>query len=99
MMIISKKKFLFSTLFIFALLISIPLFSTELVIRGHDSGFHFMRMEGIYESLSGGQFPVRIVGYSFNTYGEMSGIFYPNLFFYIPALFRFCGLSMTLSYN
>ena len=91
--------FWYVILLIFALAISFPLFSTTYITAGHDIGFHLMRIEGTLESFKGGQFPVRITGYDFNSYGETSGIFYPNLFIYIPMFFRLCGFSIATAYN
>ena len=81
------------------LIISQPLFSSTLIVSGHDWIFHLTRIEGMKDSLLGGQFPVRITGFSFNGYGEASGIFYPNLFIYIPVIFRLCNLPLAVSYN
>ena len=98
-MIEREKFFWLSTLFLFALLISQPAFSTDAITFGHDFLFHTYRIEGMAESLSGGQFPVRVVGKSFAGYGELSGVFYPDLFFYIPALLRLAGVPLFVAYN
>lgn len=98
-MIDREKIFWHSTLFLFSLLLSQPAFSTELITFGHDFLFHTYRIEGMAESLAGGQFPVRVVGKSLAGYGELSGVFYPDLFFYIPALLRLSGLSIFVAYN
>lgn len=98
-MIEREKFFWHSTLFLFALLLSQPAFSTDAITFGHDFLFHTYRIEGIAESLSGGQFPVRVVGKSLAGYGELSGVFYPDLFFYIPALLRLAGVPIFVAYN
>ena len=98
-MVDNEKIFWRSALFIFALLTSQAVFATDHIPFGHDHLFHIYRVEGMAESMSGGQFPVRIVGKSFAGYGEPSGIFYPDLFFYIPALLRMAGVPLFVSYN
>ena len=59
---------------------------------GVDTRAHMMRIEGIYYGLLDGQFPVVIYPEWNNSYGQI-GILYPNLFLYIPALFRLMGMS------
>ena len=98
-MIDHEKIFWRVALFIFALFIGQSAFSTEIFAFGHDFLFHAYRIEGMAESLTGGQFPVRIVGKSLAGYGELSGIFYPNLFFYIPALLRMAGVPIIVAHN
>ena len=98
-MIDGEKNFWRAALFIFALVLGQPAFSTDVMTYGHDILFHTFRIEGMAESMSGGQFPVRIVGKSLAGYGEASGIFYPNLFFYIPALLRMAGVPLVAAYN
>ena len=95
-----KKDFVFWGAMVLgcALLISMPFFSHSLVI-GHDALFHLMRIEGIKDGLEGGQFPVRIYGYFFSDYGYPAGFFYPDLFFYLPALLRLAGSSVVFSYH
>lgn len=78
---------------------SAPLFSNSLTI-GYDLPiYHFFRIEGIKESLLGGQFPMRMETYAFNGYGDPAGLFYPGLMLYVPALLRAAGLSFTASFN
>ena len=98
-MIDDKKNFWRAALFIFAIVISQPAFSLDTMTYGHDILFHTFRIEGMAESMSGGQFPVRIVGKSLAGYGDPSGIFYPNFFFYIPALLRMIDIPIAVSYN
>ena len=81
-----------------ALILSHLFFSLDFLDR-HDLVFHMNRIEGICEGLRSGQFPVRIHAYQLNGYGFPIGVFYPDLFLYIPALLRFAGVSMALVYN
>ncbi len=59
---------------------------------GIDLRGHMMRIEGIYYGLLDGQFPVVIYPEWNNSYGQM-GVLYPNVFLYIPAVFRLMGMS------
>ena len=59
---------------------------------GIDTRAHMMRIEGVYYGLLDGQFPVVIYPEWNNSYGQL-GVLYPNLFLYIPAVFRLMGMS------
>lgn len=74
------------------LIASLPLFGTYMVC-GVDLHFHFARINGIYEGIRTGQFPVRINPVQLEGYGYISGVMYPQLFLYFPALLKFLNLS------
>lgn len=57
-----------------------------------DTKGHMMRIEGIYYGLQDGQFPVVICPEWNNSFGQID-VLYPNVFLYIPALFRLMGMS------
>lgn len=58
---------------------------------GHDSVFHFMRIEGLKEAILSGQFPAKIHPTHLKGYGYATGTMYPELFLYLPAVLRiFC---------
>lgn len=65
--------------------------------HGHDLHFHLNRIEGIAAALRCGQFPVRIHASTLLGYGYAAPEFYPELFFYIPALLRNLGVSLVAS--
>lgn len=77
------------------ILASFPLFGNYLV-RGGDICFHFARINGIYEGLRTGQFPVRINPVQLEGYGYISGAMYPQLFLYFPAFLKFFHISTLL---
>ncbi|MCR5627815.1 MAG: hypothetical protein K6F99_10885 [Lachnospiraceae bacterium] len=79
------------------LVCSYPLFDTGL-IRGHDTIFHMMRVEGIKDALRSGQFPAVIYPEDAYKHGYL-GTLYPNLFLYIPALMRLAGISALNTYR
>lgn len=97
----SKKEVLFfgGVLLVCTALLAHLFFSTELLLRGSDQLFHLNRIEGLKEGLLAGQLPVRIYAFQFNGYGSPEGIFYPDLFLYIPALLRMAGVSYTVVYH
>jgi hypothetical protein len=82
---------------VFALLVSLPLMRSFIVVAD-DLDFHLLRIEGVYDGLKAGQFPVRISPYRGNGFGYADQTMYPNLFLYIPAIFRLCGVSPMVSY-
>lgn len=68
-------------------------------IPGHDSAFHIMRIESIAESLKTGIWPVRIYVNPIQYWGAPLGIFYPSLFFYVPAFLNLIGVPIEICYN
>jgi hypothetical protein len=63
--------------------------------HGSDLGYHMRRIENIAAGLSEGQFPVRIQPNWVNGYGYAVGVFYGDVFLYLPALLRIAGFSIT----
>lgn len=78
--------------------ISYPIFQGS-ILYGHDINFHLYRIEGIKDGLLAGQFPVRIHPTHNNEYGYITASVYPELFLYIPAIFRLLGASNVLAYH
>ena len=91
------KKYLTFVL-LAALIIALPFFSTHAVL-GFDTYFHLARIEGIAEGIASGDFPVRIHAYQLNGYGDPVGLFYPDLFLYLPALLRLAGVPVQIASN
>lgn len=81
-----------------ALIASLPL-GLHYLLNGQDMEFHLLRIEGIYEALRCGQFPVRIHPNYMEGYGYPTGIFYPELFLYFPALLRLLGMPLMHAYK
>lgn len=67
--------------------------------RGHDIGFHLLRIEGIAEELRRLQFPVRMQSLWMDGYGYPVSIYYGDLLLYIPAVFRLLGFSLIVTYK
>ena len=79
-------------------LASIPLFTKGTYI-GHDSGFHFNRLEGVWQGLASGQFPVRIQPSWLHGYGYAVSICYGDILLYIPGFLRMIGFSVQEAYE
>ena len=95
--IIENKMFLLVGFFIVLTLI-LPITQNELVI-GDDYEYHISRIQSISDSLKLREFPVKIHSQLANGYGYASGIFYPNLFLYIPAILNVFGTHIAISYK
>ena len=95
---LNEWKFWSVFLLFVGLIYAYPFYSTEYLNHG-DAFFHMNRIEGIKESLLGGQFPVRVHGFQLNGYGTIDGIMYPDLLLYFPAILRILGISVTVSWN
>ncbi len=95
-----ESKSMFAPVVIIGLIASIPLFADYIIKgEGQDLVFHLFRIEGTKDALLSGQFPVRIHPTHFDGYGYPTGIYYPGLFLYIPALLRIMGFSIMDSYQ
>lgn len=69
------------------------------IAPGHDFPYHILRIEGIADGLKSGQFPVRMHSVFMDGFGYPNGIFYGDLFLYIPAVLRIIGFSINTSYK
>jgi hypothetical protein len=75
-----------------------PLFSKG-VIGGDDYRFHLARIHNISEGIKSGDFLVKIHPLYLNGFGYGNGLFYPNLFLYLPAWLMVFGVSLEVSYK
>ena len=80
------------------LTIFMPLTQSTLII-GDDYLYHISRIQSIADDIKLGNFPVKIHSQMANSYGYASGIFYPNLFFYFPAILTLLGFHVITSYK
>ena len=71
----------------------------DTVCIGHDSTFHLVRFCNLADSLAHGQLPARIGGFSYNGYGAITSVFYPDFFLYPFALLMVLGASMQYAVN
>lgn len=86
------------SLIVIGLFLILPLIDTK-IIAGHDHGFHIARIEAIAQALNNGVFPVRMYVDKVQFWGSPTGIFYPSVFLYIPALLKLAGLPTGVCYN
>lgn len=61
--------------------------------------YHLPRIDGLYQGLKSGEFPVYLNPKQGNMYGYASSIMYPQLFLYIPALLRLGGMSLMNAFR
>lgn len=80
------------------LIATIPLFS-DFLPEGHDLRFHLARLEGLYQGLRNGEFPVRLNPMQAKLFGNLTATMYPQLFLYPAVLPRFLGVSVMLCYK
>ena len=83
----------------FAVLIASAPALKDTICLGHDTTFHLVRLCNLADGLASGQLPVRIGGYSYNSYGAITSAFYPDLFMYTPALLLNMGASLQYAVN
>lgn len=64
-----------------------------------DVQYHTLRILNLADGLAGGQFPVRCGGFSYNGYGAVTSVFYPDLLLYPLALLSLGGASLSYVVN
>ena len=69
------------------------------IAPGHDFPYHILRIEGIADGLRSGQFPVRMHSVFMDGFGYPNGVFYGDVFLYIPAILRIIGFSINTCYK
>ncbi len=94
----TKNKTYFILLFVLGLILIIPVMDTK-IISGHDHIFHISRIEAVASALKHGIFPVRMYVDQVQFWGAPTGIFYPGLFIYFPALLKIIGVPIEICYN
>lgn len=96
---ISREKYLMPLLAVgIGLIAGIPLYA-DFFMNGHDFSFHLLRIEGIYQAMAAGDFPVRLNPLQISGYGYLSATMYPQLFLYPVALLRFLHVSVITCYK
>lgn len=66
-----------------------------MTIDGHDGIFHLARLENLRSALMTGQVPARVGGFSYNGFGALTSVFYPDVFLYPFALMRMLGATQV----
>ena len=71
----------------------------DTICIGHDTTFHLVRLCNLADGLAHGQFPVRLGGFSYNGYGAITSVFYPDIFLYPFAQLMNLGASLQYAAN
>ena len=79
-------------------LASVP-YLGEGLMWGSDMTYHMLRIQGVYEGVLAGHFPVRLEPGWLHGYGYADGIFYCNAMFLLPGLLRIAGFTINFSYK
>lgn len=95
---VKKNRPLIAVIVGISILPSLVLFMRGMGL-GHDSGFHFQRIESIAEGIKNATFPVKMYTTYNDGYGYPVGIYYGDLLLYIPALLRVWGFSVISAYK
>ena len=95
---LKKHGPVYGILLLYVLVFLYPYLQRNLVI-GADYMYHLARIQTIAENLRAGEFPVKIHNGMNLGYGYGSGFFYPNFFFYIPAVWMLMGISLWNAYK
>lgn len=97
--IIQNKKNTLIFITILTLISSIPTVFFPGVRSGHDTYFHLSRICAIADNIKEMNFFKGVYSGYLNGYGYASGLFYPDIFLYIPALLTVIGIKVTTSYK
>lgn len=81
-----------------ALFASIPALAPHLYY-GDDLLFHLMRIEATADAWTAGQFPALVNPLWFQGQGYPAGVFYCDLFLWLPAALRLLGFSLQNAYQ
>lgn len=64
-----------------------------------DLGYHLLRIEGVKDAITAGDFPARIYHLALNGWGYGGSMFYQDYLLFIPALCRLVGFDVITSYK
>ena len=96
---ISKDTYIVAGVLIaLTVLMCMPLMM-DYYLNGADIGYHLLRVEGIKDSILGGQFPNRISPGWLQQHGYASPIYYCETLIYIEAFLRLIGFDVVASYR
>lgn len=95
---ILKRKNVLFVILIVLLTIMLPCFQKNLVV-GDDYEFHLGRITSLANALKNGDFPVKVHPLLAQEHGYAAGMFYPNMFLYIPAMLCVLGLDVVVSFK
>ena len=88
----------FFLIFVAVIFASAPALKDNLSVF-HDTRYHSARLRNLADGLVSGQFPVRLGGFSYNGYGAITSVFYPDIFLYPFAYLLIAGASLQYAMN
>lgn len=91
-----KNKYLI-LLILIDILLCIFIFRSGIAF-GHDLDFHLSRIQGLADSMNSGSI-MSYIHVGLKGYGYANGLFYGNLFLYLPSLLVMIGLNVITSYK
>lgn len=94
-----NKKNTLIFILVLTLLSSIPIFIFPGMKQGDDIYFHLGRISAISDNIKNGNIFQGIYPGYFDNYGYANGLFYPDIFLYIPSLLVSLGINLILSYK
>lgn len=94
-----KNKKIFLLILLLTIISTLPIFLIKDLPYGGDLNFHLKRIEAIVENIKSGYIGYPISFKYLNNYGYANGLFYPDLFLYIPALLNIIGINLFQSYK
>jgi hypothetical protein len=97
--ITNNKKYTIIFLLILTLLSSIPVFIFPGIKKSDDIYFHLSRICAISDNIKNFDFFKGIYPGYFNDYGYANGLFYPDIFLYIPAILKTLGMNVISAYK
>lgn len=97
--ITKNKKNTIIFIIILTLLSSIPVFIFPGIKKGDDTYFHLSRICALSDNIKNLSFFNGIYPGYFNGYGYANGLFYPDIFLYLPALLTTIGINVIASYK
>jgi len=80
------------------MMMSVPSFKDNLLYL-LDTNYHLARLLNLADGLKNGFFPVRLGGYTYNGYGAITSVFYPDFFLYPFAGMILGGASLQYTMN
>lgn len=91
------KKIIF--ILLLTIISSLPIFfKNQAIVQGHDLNFHLKRILGVVDNIN--ILKTSPIYYNYlNHFGYGNGLFYPDIFLYIPALIYKLGFSIIDSYK
>lgn len=92
----NKKMILF--ILLLTIVSALPICMKNLAYGG-DLNFHLKRIQAISLNIKNNVFGYPIYFNYLNNYGYASGLFYPDLFLYFPALLNVIGIPLFISYR